>query len=62
LLGDGALTKRTPKISSIDQEILDRFKELLGDGFEFKYDPTTSCEYRIIDKERFMHKDEFENG
>lgn len=62
LLGDGALTKRTPKISSIDQEILDRIQYLLGDGFEFKYDPTTSCEYRIIDKERFMHKDEFENG
>lgn len=62
LLGDGALTKRTPKISSIDQEILDRIQYLLGDGFEFKYDPTTSCEYRVIDKERFMHKDEFENG
>lgn len=62
LLGDGALIKRTPKISSIDQEILDRIQYLLGDGFEFKYDPTTSCEYRIIDKERFMHKDEFENG
>lgn len=62
LLGDGALTKRTPKISSIDQEILDRIQYLLGYGFEFKYDPTTSCEYRIIDKERFMHKDEFENG
>ena len=62
LLGDGALTKRTPKISSIDQEILDRIQYLLGDGFEFKYDPTTTCEYRIIDKERFMHKDEFENG
>lgn len=62
LLGDGALTKRTPKISSIDQEILDRIQCLLGDGFEFKYDPTTTCEYRIIDKERFMHKDEFENG
>lgn len=62
LLGDGALTKRTPKISSIDQEILDRIQYLLSDGFEFKYDPTTSCEYRIIDKERFMHKDEFENG
>lgn len=62
LLGDGALTKRTPKISSIDQEILDRIQYLLGDGFEFKYDPTTTCEYRIIDKERFMHKDEFNNG
>ena len=62
LLGDGALTKRTPKISSIDQEILDRIQYLLGDGFEFKYDPTTTCEYRIIDKERFMHKDEFKNG
>lgn len=62
LLGDGAITKRTPRISSIDQEILDRIKCLLGDGFEFKYDPTTTCEYRIIDKERFLHKDEFENG
>lgn len=62
LLGDGALTKRTPKISSIDQEILDRIQYLLGDGFEFKYDPTTTCEYRIVDKERFMHKDEFNNG
>ena len=62
LLGDGAITKRTPKISSIDQEILDRIQCLLGDGFEFKYDPTTNCEYRIVDKERFLHKDEFENG
>lgn len=62
LLGDGAITKRTPKISSIDQEILDRIQSLLGDGFEFKYDPTTTCEYRIVDKERFLHKDEFENG
>ena len=35
---------------------------LLGDGFEFKYDPTTTCEYRITDKERFEHKDEFVNG
>lgn len=62
LLGDGAITKRTPRISSIDQEILDRIKCLLGDGFEFKYDHTTNCEYRIVDKERFLHKDEFENG
>lgn len=62
LLGDGAITKRTPKISSIDQEILDRIQCLLGDGFEFKYDPTTTCEYRIVDKERFLHKDEFEKG
>ena len=62
LLGDGALTKRTPKISSMDQPILDRLQELLGDGFEFKYDPTTTCEYRIVDKERFLHKDEFKNG
>ena len=62
LLGDGAITKRTPKISSIDQEILDRIQCLLGDGFEFKYDPTTNCEYRIVDKERFLHKDEFKNG
>ena len=62
LLGDGAITKRTPKISSIDKEILDRIQCLLGDGFEFKYDPTTNCEYRIVDKERFLHKDEFENG
>ena len=62
LLGDGAITKRTPKISSVDQEILDRIQYLLGDGFEFKYDPTTTCEYRIIDKERFLHKGEFENG
>ena len=62
LLGDGALTKRTPKISSMDKPILDRLQELLGDGFEFKYDPTTTCEYRIIDKERFLHKDEFKNG
>ena len=62
LLGDGAITKRTPRISSIDQEILDRIQCLLGDGFEFKYDPTTNCEYRIVDKERFLHKDEFENG
>lgn len=62
LLGDGALTKRTPKISSMDKPILDRLQELLGDGFEFKYDPTTTCEYRIVDKERFLHKDEFKNG
>lgn len=62
LLGDGALTKRTPKISSMDKPILDRLQELLGDGFEFKYDPTTSCEYRIVDKERFLHKDGFKNG
>lgn len=62
LLGDGAITKRTPRISSIDQEILDRIQCLLGDGFEFKYDPTTNCEYRIVDKERFLHKDEFKNG
>ncbi len=62
LLGDGALTKRTPKISSIDQEILGRIQELLGNGFEFKYDPTTTCEYRIVDKERFLHRDEFKNG
>ena len=62
LLGDGALTKRTPKISSMDKPILDRLQELLGDGFEFEYDPTTTCEYRIVDKERFLHKDEFKNG
>ena len=62
LLGDGAITKRTPKISSVDKEILDKIQCLLGDGFEFKYDPTTTCEYRIVDKERFLHKDEFENG
>lgn len=62
LLGDGALTKRTPKMSSIDKEILDKIQKQLGDGFEFKYDPTTSCEYRIIDKERFLHKTEFKNG
>lgn len=62
LLGDGALTKRTPKISSIDKEILDKIQKQLGDGFEFKYDPTTSCEYRIVDKERFLHKSEFKNG
>lgn len=62
LLGDGALTKRTPKISSIDEEILNKMQEQLGDGFEFKYDPTTTCEYRIVDKERFLHKDEFKNG
>ena len=62
LLGDGALTKRTPKISSIDKEILDKIQKQLGDGFEFKYDPTTTCEYRIVDKERFLHKSEFKNG
>lgn len=62
LLGDGALTKRTPKISSIDEEVLNKMQEQLGDGFEFKYDPTTTCEYRIVDKERFLHKDEFKNG
>lgn len=62
LLGDGALTKRTPKISSIDKEILDKMQKQLGDGFEFKYDPTTNCEYRIVDKERFLHKIEFKNG
>ena len=62
LLGDGALTKRTPKISSIDNEILNKIQKELGDGFEFKYDPTTTCEYRIIDKERFIHKSEFKNG
>ena len=62
LLGDGALTKRTPKISSIDDEILNKIQKELGDGFEFKYDPTTTCEYRIIDKERFIHKSEFKNG
>ena len=62
LLGDGAITKRTPKISSVDKEILDKIQCLLGDGFEFKYDPTTTCEYSIVDKERFLHKDEFKNG
>ena len=62
LLGDGALTKRTPRISSIDKEILDKVQKQLGDGFEFKYDPTTTCEYRIVDKERFLHKSEFKNG
>ena len=62
LLGDGALTKRTPKISSIDDEILNKIQKQLGDGFEFKYDPTTTCEYRIVDKERFLHKSEFKNG
>ena len=62
LLGDGALTKRTPKISSIDNEILNKIQKQLGDSFEFKYDPTTTCEYRIIDKERFLHKSEFKNG
>ena len=62
LLGDGALTKRTPKISSIDNEILSKIQKQLGDGFEFKYDPTTTCEYRIVDKERFLHKSEFKNG
>ena len=62
LLGDGALTKRTPRISSIDKEILDKIQKQLGDGFEFKYDPTTTCEYRIVDKERFLHKSEFKNG
>ena len=62
LLGDGALTKRTPKISSIDKEILDKIQKQLGDGFEFKYNPTTTCEYRIVDKERFLHKSEFKNG
>lgn len=62
LLGDGALTKRTPKISSIDDEILNKIQKQLGDSFEFKYDPTTTCEYRIVDKERFLHKSEFKNG
>lgn len=62
LLGDGALTKRTPKISSIDNEILNKIQKQLGDSFEFKYDPTTTCEYRIVDKERFLHKYEFKNG
>lgn len=62
LLGDGALTKRTPKISSIDNEILNKIQKQLGDSFEFKYDPTTTCEYRIVDKERFLHKSEFKNG
>lgn len=62
LLGDGALTKRTPKISSIDNEILNKIQKQLGDSFEFKYDPTTTCEYRIVDKERFIHKSEFKNG
>lgn len=62
LLGDGAVTAKTPRFSSIDQPILDRMKELLGGGFEFKYDPSTSCEYRIVDKERFLHKSEFKNG
>ena len=62
LLGDGALTKRTPKISSIDNEILNKIQKQLGDSFEFKYDPITTCEYRIVDKERFLHKSEFKNG
>ncbi len=62
LLGDGALTKRTPKISQIDNEILNKIQKQLGDSFEFKYDPTTTCEYRIVDKERFLHKSEFKNG
>lgn len=62
LLGDGALTKRTPKISSIDNEILNKIQKQLGDSFEFKYDPTTTCEYRIVDKERFLHKSKFKNG
>ena len=56
------MTKRTPKISSIDNEILNKIQKQLGDSFEFKYDPTTTCEYRIVDKERFLHKSEFKNG
>lgn len=62
LLGDGAITAKTPRFSSIDQPIIDRILQLLGSGFEFKYDSTTTCEYRIIDKERFLHKSEFKNG
>ena len=44
------------------KEILDKIQKQLGDGFEFKYDPTTTCEQRIVDKERFLHKSEFKNG
>lgn len=65
LLGDGTINKRgkSIKISTADQEIIDKFKHILGEDYELVRDK--SCyNYRIVYKKRF-DKDitsKFENG
>lgn len=58
LLGDGALTSSTPRISTIDSEIYDKFVSLLTD-YELHRDYST-CNYNIVykgdDKYNSEHK------
>lgn len=49
LLGDGAITGHTPKIASSDEFIINYFKDNL-DGFEIKYDSSTTNNYTIVDR------------
>ncbi len=52
LLGDGALTRRTPKLATTDDEILHRVESLLGEDYILKRDFST-CNYLITYKRRF---------
>ena len=47
LLGNGTMTTGTPKVASPDQEVIERFEELLPD-YEIKYDKHTHNNYTIV--------------
>ena len=47
LLGDGCLTQKTIKVTSIDKDLLSRFENLLPDGYQLSK-PDKDKDYRII--------------
>lgn len=55
LLGDGTLTTGTLKLASSDEEIINKFKELLPE-YEFKYDISTTNNYTIVYKGEDKYK------
>ena len=48
LLGDGSMTKSTPKIASSDEFILEEFRRILGNHYELKHDTSTTNNYTIV--------------
>jgi hypothetical protein len=50
LLGDGGLSQRTIRFSSVDQGILDKIQSCLPDGIQLKKVKGDNCDYSIVTK------------
>lgn len=63
LLGDGTINRKSIKISTIDDEIIDKFKTILGEDYDLIKD-NSCCNYRIVYKKRFDKTitNKFHNG